>query len=117
MFILALLLCLPSMALAQLAIETEPGVTYYDYGRTRSVEITPGVKHFSGEVEGTVTDFAPGIRSYSLHQNHPSGVPLDLYQQSMESNRNFEASAESMRRSSDEITRKTDEWLRQRGRR
>ncbi len=114
---LLVVVCLfPSMALAQLAIETAPGVTEYDYGRTRSLEITPGVTHFWGAVEGIVTETTPGIRSYHLHHNHPSGVPLDLYQRSLESTRNVEALAEDMARDRAEQTRKTDEWLRNRGR-
>ena len=114
---LLVVMCLcPSLALAQLAIDTQPGVTSYDYGHTRSVESIPGVTHFSRAVEGTVIEIAPGIRSYHLHRNHPSGVPLDLYQRSRESTRNFEALADALARDRAEQTRKTDEWRRNRGR-
>lgn len=69
LLILLVSMLVPSLAAAQLAVEIMPGVTSYDYGRTHSVEIIPGHKQFSGEIEGTVTEIAPGIRHYNLHPN------------------------------------------------
>jgi len=68
--LLMLLLLVPSLAFAELAVEIIPGVTHYG-GHTSSVEIIPGVKQFSGAYEGTVTELAPGITSYNLRPRYP----------------------------------------------
>jgi hypothetical protein len=63
------LLLLAFPALAQMATETTPGVTWYgspNGGTTLGVETIPGVRFYSGEVTGSSVTLAPGITNYSL---------------------------------------------------
>lgn len=54
-----------TVAFAQLAIETAPGIIQYG-GGTTSIEVSPGYHRFYGEVEGSVTEIAPGVSYYNL---------------------------------------------------
>lgn len=62
--LIALIALITSPAFAQLAVEPMPGVR--DYGGIRSTETLPGVRSFSGAVEGTAVDIMPGATSYNL---------------------------------------------------
>jgi hypothetical protein len=62
---LALVIIVSGPAFAQLAVETAPGVRSYG-GNTMSVETMPGYHRFSGVVEGSAVQIAPGLSYYNL---------------------------------------------------
>ena len=111
LLVLAFVLMLP-WAFAQMAIETMPGVTYYDYGQTQGVEIVPGVTHFSGAVEGTVTELRPGVRFYDLHPN----LATEFSQRAAEHGREMEAWQEQMDRDLAKIRHESEARRKQNGR-
>lgn len=51
-------------ALAQMATEPVPGITFYGGGTV--VEPVPGVQFYSGAVSGSAVQIVPGITSYRL---------------------------------------------------
>lgn len=55
-------------ALAEMAIETMPGVTFYG-DHTLGVETMPGVHVYSGAVSGMAVEILPGMTSYSLNRD------------------------------------------------
>ena len=69
-FLLSCLLIFSALpALAQMATEITPGVTWYgspNGGTTLGVEVVPGLRQYSGEVTGSSTTLFPGVTNYSL---------------------------------------------------
>lgn len=67
-------LLVPSICVAETAVEIIPGVTHYG-GHSTSVEIIPGHKQYYGEIKGSVTEITPGIQHYHLERSSPYSKP------------------------------------------
>jgi hypothetical protein len=64
-------------AFAQLAAETAPGVGFYG-GDTMSVETMRGYPRFSGAVEGSAVQIAPGLSYYNLRPSIDTELEQNL---------------------------------------
>lgn len=65
-----LVVFIPSLACAEVAVEIIPGLTHYG-NHSSSVELIPGHRQYSGSVQGHVTEILPGIQQYNVRPTQP----------------------------------------------
>lgn len=107
--IFSILCLIATPVCAEVAIELIPGQMIYSGpgGQTMSVETIPGMRQFSGAVDGTAVDLAPGVTAYDLR---PNGF-ADIEQRSRENGSALEQMFKEDQRHRAELDRQHQDFM------